>query len=114
MLREKAAPAAERLAERLKNSSHSVRVAAAEALCYLGREGEALASLERCLRMDESPWVRLQAANSLQNLGLKVLPALRAIEQAASDENNYVQLAAQYTAEVLKQQAKGSAGAGGR
>jgi arylsulfatase A-like enzyme len=114
MLREKAAPAAERLAERLKDSSHSVRVAAAEALCYLGREDEALAGLERCLRMDESPWVRLQAANSLQNLGLKALPALRAIEQAASDENNYVQLAAQYTAEVLKQQAKGSATAGGQ
>jgi arylsulfatase A-like enzyme len=107
MLRERAAPAAGRLAERLNDSSRSVRVAAAEALCYLGREDAALAALESCLRTDESPWVRLQAANSLQNIGLKALPALQALEQAASDQNNYVQLAARYTAGVLKQRAVG-------
>ena len=105
MLREKAAPAAARLVERLRDSSHAVRVAAAEALCYLGREGDALASLESSLRTDESPWVRLQAANALQNIGPKALPALQAIEQAAADQNNYVQLAARYTAGMLRQQA---------
>jgi HEAT repeat protein len=80
-----------------------VRVAAAEALCYLGREGDALASLESSLRTDESPWVQLQAANALQNIGPKALPALQAIEQAAADQNNYVQLAARYTAGMLRQ-----------
>ena len=103
MLREKASPAAETLAERLKDSSGSVRVAAAEALCYLGREDAALTTLQSCLRTHENPWVRLQAANSLQNIGLKALPALEAIERAGSDQNDYVKRATRYTAAVLKQ-----------
>jgi arylsulfatase A-like enzyme len=97
MLREKAAAATEALSARLTDTSGSVRVAAAEALCHIGRTDAALAILRDCLLKDKSPWVRLQAANALQNLGPKARPALRAIKQASSDENDYVSRATKYT-----------------
>jgi len=97
MLREKAAAATEALSARLTDTSGSVRVAAAEALCHIGRTDAALVTLQDCLLKDKSPWVRLQAANALQNLGPKARPALRAIKQASSDENDYVSRATKYT-----------------
>jgi HEAT repeat protein len=102
MLGEKAAPAAGALEGRLADDSGSVRVAAAEALCRIGRTAAGLASLQDCLLKGRSPWVRLQAANALQNLGLRAKPALAAIQKAATDENDYVQRAAKYTAAVLE------------
>ena len=102
MLRAKAAPAADSLAKRLTDDCGSVRVAAAEALCHIGKEAVGLPVLEACLAGDRSPWVRLQAAGSLQSIGEKARPALAAIEKAMDDGNNYVQRATQYTAAILK------------
>ncbi len=103
MLRDKAAPAAQALAGRLRDGSGSVRVAAAEALCRVGRIEEGLVALQDCLRNHGNPWVRLQAANSLENVGPTALPALSAIEQATSDTNEDVRKATRYTAARLKE-----------
>lgn len=97
MLREKAAGATAALSARLTDTSGSVRVPVAEALCHIGRADVALATLQDCLLKDKSPWVRLQAADALQNLGPKARPALPAIKQASSDANDYVRRAAKYT-----------------
>jgi len=105
MLRAKAAPAVEALAKRLEDSSGSVRVAAAEALCYAGQAEKGLAVLQECLLKHASPRVRLQAANVFQNLGDKARPAVAAIEQAQSDADDYVRRAVKYTAAVLKGEA---------
>ena len=102
MLRDKAGPAADALAVRLRDPSGSVRVAAAEALCQMGREREALAVLQKCLVQDKNPWIRLQSVNALQNIGSKALPALPAIEKAVSDDSDYVRRAARYTAAAVK------------
>jgi len=102
MLRGKAGTAADALTGRLHDASGSVRVAAGEALCRVGRTDEALAVLQTCLCKDDNPWIRLQAANSLQNIGPQAMAALPAIEQAVSDENDYVKRAIRYTAAVLK------------
>jgi HEAT repeat protein len=108
MLRDKSAPAADALVKRLADSSGQVRVAAAEALCWAGQEARGLPVLQECLSKNSSPWVRLQAANALQNIGDKARPALAAIEQAASDANNYVQRATEHTAPVLKGETAGN------
>jgi predicted Zn-dependent protease len=92
------------LSKRLTDTSPSVRVAAAEALCHIGKADQGLPVLQECLSNAANPWVRLQAANALQNLGPKAKPALRAIEKATSDTNDYVKRATTYTAAVLKGQ----------
>jgi HEAT repeat protein len=102
MLREKAAPAAEALAKRLADASGHVRVAAAEALCHAGEEVKGVAALIACLGDERNPWVRLQAATSLENIGEKARPALAALEKAASDSSQYVQRAASHTVALLK------------
>ena len=62
MLRDKAAGATDALVARLADSSGSVRVAAAEALCYVGKESRGLPVLEECLLKGapkirrHSPW----------------------------------------------------------
>jgi arylsulfatase A-like enzyme len=109
MLREKAAPAADALAKRLADASGQVRVAAAEALCHAGQEAKGVAALTACLNDEKSPWVRLQAANALENIGEKARPALAALEKAASDGNQYVQHAAGHAAAVLKGESPGAA-----
>jgi len=100
MLGEKAADAADALVKALDDKSGSVRVAAADALCRCGRAAAGLPVLEASLK-SASPWVRLQAANSLQNIGERARPALAAIEQAAKDSNDYVRRASEYTAQTL-------------
>jgi HEAT repeat protein len=104
MLREKAAAAETALSRCLGDGSGPVRVAAAEALCLLGRSGAGLEALQDCLLKHESPWVRLQSANALQNLGMAARWALPAIEQATSDKNDYVKRAVKYTAAHLRGQ----------
>ena len=95
------APAA--LEKRLADSSFQVRVAAAEALCCIGKSAKGLPVLIDCLK-HSNPWVRLQAANSLQNIGEKARPALKALQQATADSNDYVRRATKYTAAVLSGQ----------
>ena len=102
MLRGKAKLAEEALRKRLENDTPQVRIAAAEALCHLGREGKALPVLESLLLKHENPRVRLQAVNVLQNIGKKARPVLSSIEQATKDNDNYVVRAAGYTFAVLK------------
>jgi arylsulfatase A-like enzyme len=102
MLREKAATATQALSRRLNDDSGSVRVAAAEALCHIGQVQTGLPVLEECLSKHKNPWVRLQAANALTNLGQNARPVLAAIAQATADDNDYVKRATRYTAAVLK------------
>ncbi|MBE3098433.1 MAG: sulfatase-like hydrolase/transferase [Planctomycetes bacterium] len=102
MLRDKAAGAADALVKRLADSSGQVRVAAAEALCWAGQEAKGLPVLEECLSKNENAWVRLQAANALQNIGEKARPALPALEQALASQKNYVLRAVEYTVAELK------------
>jgi arylsulfatase A-like enzyme len=102
MLRDKAAPAADALAKRLADKSGSVRVAAAEALCWAGQEAKGLPVLQECLLKNENTWVCLQAANALQNIGEKARPALPALEQAAASQKDYVLRAVEYTVAELK------------
>jgi HEAT repeat protein len=59
-------------------------------------------ALQDCLLRHESPWVRLQSANALQNLGIAARSALPAIERAAGDQNDYVQRAVKFTAACLR------------
>ncbi len=98
MLRQKAAPALNALLPRLADTSGSIRVAAAHSLCRIGRADAGLATLRACLLQDKSPWVRLQAANALEELGSLAMPARPWLKQAADDENDYVRRAARYTA----------------
>jgi arylsulfatase A-like enzyme len=101
MLREKASPARGMLSQLLKDESAPVRVMAAEALCYSGQELEVVEMLAELLK-HANPWVRLQAANALQNIGVRAKPVLPAIEQACSDPSEPVRWALLDTASQLK------------
>ncbi len=79
-------PAAEALAPRLDDASPSARLAAAEALCNVGRASEALPAIVETLD-HESGWVRLQAAIVLAALGEKARPAAPEM-RAAIDANS--------------------------
>ncbi|MEI6871155.1 MAG: sulfatase-like hydrolase/transferase [Verrucomicrobiota bacterium] len=85
MLREKAAPAETALLKHLQDSSGAVRVAAAEALAYLGKQEAALPVLESLLRNKENAGFTLQAANVLARLGEKARPSLGAMKQALAE-----------------------------
>ena len=76
-----AQPAADELGELLDDPSPSVRVAAAETLCRLGREKEALPAIVDALKHDDSR-VRLQAAMAVVAIGEKARPVVADIEAA--------------------------------
>lgn len=102
MLRSGAGAARDALVERLADPSWSVRVVAAEALCWLGEADRALPVLAEVLLDHEHERVRLQAANALDHIGWIAAPALDAIEAAQADPNKDVEWAAGYTAAVLR------------
>ena len=104
MLRGRAGRAVDALMARLTDPSGSVRVASAEALTYLDRGKEGLAVLQECLLQGQNPWIRLQAANALQNVGSKAAPVLPAIEKVAAEKDEYLQRATSYTAASLRRQ----------
>jgi arylsulfatase A-like enzyme len=85
----KGCTAAETLLRLLGDPAPWVRVAAADALCDLGRLEDALPVLARGLK-DENDWVRLQAANALDRLDAKARPVEAAIRAAADDKQDYV------------------------
>jgi arylsulfatase A-like enzyme len=85
---EKAKPAADALLKALSDPSPSVQVAAAEALCGLGRLDDALPVLSRALK-HESEWVRLAAVNVLDRLGSKADSVKPAMKEMA-EKNEYV------------------------
>ena len=89
-----ARPASQALKRVLGDSSPNVRLAAAEALCNLGHEAEALPVLVEGLRHDDG-WVRLHAAVALQYIGPRAQGALPQINAAMQDDRKHQ--AATYT-----------------
>ncbi len=81
-LGDKAAPAADTLLKALEDPGPNVRIAAAEALCNLGRHEDAMPVLVAGLKHDTA-FIRLRAMNVLDRLGEKARPALQAMKQAA-------------------------------
>jgi len=89
-----ARPASGALRQVLSDPSPNVRLAAAEALCNLGREAEALPVLVEGLQHDDG-WVRLHAAIALQYIGDRARAVLPQINAAMQDERKHQ--AATYT-----------------
>ena len=77
----KAQPAAESLARLLDDPAPNVRLAAAEALCQLDRQEEALPAIVEALQ-HESGWVRLHAAIVLVAIGEKARAVRPQMEEA--------------------------------
>ena len=85
-------PSVNVLQKALTDPSVEVRIVAAEALCRIDREGAALPVLIETLS-HESRWVGLRAANVLDRIGKKALPAVGAMKKAAEDpsrENMFI------------------------
>jgi HEAT repeat protein len=101
MLKEKCAPAKEALVAAIGDSSPHVRVVAAEALCRIGEADRALPVLTQHLLKHENAKIRLQAANSLDHLGMLAKPAWAQIRMATQDQDDYVKRATRYTAAIL-------------
>ena len=80
-----AGPATENLVRALEDPAPSVRLAAAEALCQLGRQEEALPVIVDGLG-HESGWVRLHAAIVLVAVGDKARAAVPQIREAINDQ----------------------------
>lgn len=78
-----ATPAADALSNALSDSSPSVRLAAAEALCAIDRCAEALPVLAKGLD-HERPWVVLQAAIHTRHIGAKAQPIVPDMKDALS------------------------------
>ena len=59
----------------LQDTSPSVQIAAAEALCQFEKSSEAIDALGRNV-IDDRPWVALQAARSIQLVGEQARPLI--------------------------------------
>ena len=88
-LGEAAAPAAEALLEAIEDPAPNVRIAAAEALCNIGRVDDAMPVLIAGLKHD-TPFIRLRAINVLDRLGPRARPALEAIRNARPSTKSHV------------------------
>ncbi|MFC1805900.1 sulfatase-like hydrolase/transferase, partial [Planctomycetota bacterium] len=84
-----AAPTADALAKALEDPSANVRIAAAEALCHIGRLDQAMPALIAGLQ-HETPFIRLRAINVLDRIGDKARPALDAIRKAKPKQRGHV------------------------
>ncbi len=100
-LGEKAKPAEEALRKALEDAAPDVQIAAADALCRIGRLEEALPALGRALR-HENEWARLRAANVLGGLGAMAEPLRAEIQAAGNDKNNYVGRVIEHAVRNLK------------
>ena len=76
-----------RLEAALKDNSATVRVAAARAVCSIGRPKQALPVLIEELQSDRQ-WIRVAAAGVLDEIGEQARPALDALKQARGDKQN--------------------------
>jgi len=85
----KAAPAADALAKALEDGAPIVRIAAAEAVCNLGRHGQAMPVLIAGLE-HPSPFIRLRAMNVLDRMGEKARPALPQMRAARMKTRGHV------------------------
>ena len=84
-LRGQAAPARAELTKALSDSSLSVRIAAAEALCGIGAERDALPVLIEAVGNSDSR-VQLLAINTLVYIGEKARPAAAALQRAIDNK----------------------------
>lgn len=101
-LGEKAALTREVLANHLDDPSPDVRIAAAETLCMLGESKKALQVLRDALD-HENEFVRLHAANALDNLDEIARPLLDVLEQKLNDPSKYVVRVMEKAVPELKQ-----------
>lgn len=69
------------LTDNLSNSSPSVQIAAAEALCQFGAPEKALPVLKKWV-LDDRPWLALQAARSAVEIGPKAKPIVEDLLKA--------------------------------
>jgi hypothetical protein len=93
ILSRNAGPAEEALIKALTDNSGDVRIAAAEALCNLGRENIALPVLEREVQNNNTK-VALHAVNVLDAIGESARTALPALENIEGKiEDDYIQRA---------------------
>lgn len=88
-LGDKAGGAKDSLREAMRDSSPTVRLAAAEGLCRLGLVQDSLPTLAKGLK-DENEWVRLQAADILDRLDVRAQPVLEAMKEARVSSGQYV------------------------
>jgi uncharacterized sulfatase len=88
-----ATPALGALVKALEDPVPNVRIAAAEALCRLGRPANALPVLTACLHHDNQ-WVRLHAAMSLVAIGDHARPVITDIKRALAGEKKVYNRAA--------------------
>ena len=77
----KAAPAKNELKKRLKDSSPSVAILAAETLCKLGECGQETLDVLGKYLQDERPWLALQAARSTELIEEKAKPLVPVLYQ---------------------------------
>jgi len=80
-----ASRAESKMAKALDDESISVRVAAARALCFMGKPKKALPVLVQALR-GEDTWGRLQAAIVLDSIGEDARSAEKALKEALTDQ----------------------------
>ncbi len=103
ILKDRAGPAAELLAEAARNDPWpSVRCVAAEALCHVGRTDTGIASLSELTLASGEFAPRLMALNSLDSLANLAKAALPALVTAAVDPNEYILRAARPLVARLK------------
>ncbi len=100
-LRQESEPALDALRGSLKDSSPTVRVAAADALCRLGKFDDALPVLIKGIQ-DDNEWVRVYAANVLDRLDDQARPALDVLDRATKDKNQYVVRVVEHALKQLK------------
>lgn len=99
----------ETLRAMLNDSSPTVQIAAAQAICDWGW-GDGLAALTKLLS-HEHEFVRLYAINAMRHLGEKVKPALDAIKKALNDPSGYVHQVARTIVERFDSEQKMRRGA---
>jgi hypothetical protein len=80
-LKENARPATDALVKALEDPAPNVRIAAAEALCNLGRHDNALPVLISALK-HTTPYIRLRASNVVDRIGAAGRPALPDLKAA--------------------------------
>jgi arylsulfatase A-like enzyme len=98
-----ARPAREALRTALRNdASRAVRIVAAESLCAIGPDPEAVGVLAGLLGSDAGMPVRLQSINALTYIGAQAMLALPTIRKAAEDENEYIRNASRYLSAKLE------------
>ena len=87
-LGEEARPATDALLKATEDPSPNVRIAAADALCNLGRHDQAMPVLLAGLQHD-SPFIRLRAINVFDRIGDKAKPHLDAIRKAKPKQRGH-------------------------